>query len=84
MLQPRRAPGFAYAWLDIVGHRNVIGKLLGGSSDNSESIKMAAMYTQLIICHLKFMSPFLRNIHLPKSVALLYKGTLRWHFLLTR
>lgn len=77
MLQPRLVPGFAFAWLDIVGHRSVIGKLLGGAAESSEAIKMAAMYTQLIICHLKFLAPFLRNIHLPKSVALLYKGTLR-------
>ncbi|CAI4229027.1 unnamed protein product [Auanema sp. JU1783] len=77
VLQPRRCPGFAFAWLDIVGHRNVIGRLLGSSSDTQESMKMQAMYTQLIICHLKFLAPFLRNIHLPKSISVLYKGTLR-------
>ena len=77
LLQPRRVPGFTYAWLDIVGHRNVIGKLLSGPRDNPDSIKMQAMYTQLIICHLKFMSPFLRNIQMTKHVQALYKGTLR-------
>ncbi len=35
------------------------------------------MYAQLIIDHLKFLVPFLRNIELPKPVALMYKGTLR-------
>lgn len=74
ILQPRRVPGFAYAWLDIVGHRNFIARLL---KDSSEPLKTAAMYTQLIICHLKFLSPFLRNIQLPKSIAMMYKGTLR-------
>ncbi|KAL4002895.1 CCR4-Not complex component Not1 family protein [Acanthocheilonema viteae] len=74
ILQPRRVPGFAYAWLDIIGHRNFIGRLL---KDSSEPMKTAAMYTQLIICHLKFMAPFLRNIQLPKSIAMMYKGTLR-------
>ncbi|VDK66169.1 unnamed protein product [Onchocerca ochengi] len=74
ILQPRRVPGFAYAWLDIIGHRNFIGRLL---KESSEPMKTAAMYTQLIICHLKFLAPFLRNIQLPKSIAMMYKGTLR-------
>ncbi|CAG9539608.1 unnamed protein product [Cercopithifilaria johnstoni] len=74
ILQPRRVPGFAYAWLDIIGHRNFIGRLL---KDSTEPMKTAAMYTQLIICHLKFLAPFLRNIQLPKSIAMMYKGTLR-------
>ncbi|VIO90991.1 CCR4-Not complex component, Not1 family protein [Brugia malayi] len=74
ILQPRRVPGFAYAWLDIIGHRNFIGRLL---KESTEPMKTAAMYTQLIICHLKFLAPFLRNIQLPKSIAMMYKGTLR-------
>ncbi|EGT51973.1 hypothetical protein CAEBREN_01277 [Caenorhabditis brenneri] len=78
-LQPRRIPGFAFAWLDIVGHRNVIGRLLAntGIAETVDSVKTAATYTQLIISHLKFLAPFLRNIQLPKSIAILYKGTLR-------
>ncbi|MFH4979766.1 hypothetical protein AB6A40_006475 [Gnathostoma spinigerum] len=74
ILQPRRVPGFAFAWLDIVGHRNFIARLL---KDSVEPLKTAAMYTQLIICHLKFLAPFLRNIQLPKSIQMMYKGTLR-------
>ncbi|WKY01782.1 hypothetical protein Q1695_015639 [Nippostrongylus brasiliensis] len=79
MLQPRRCPSFAYAWLDFVGHRAVIGALLGGNgfAENVDPMKTSAMYTQLLICHLKFLAPFLRNIQLPKSIAVLYKGTLR-------
>lgn len=78
-LQPRRMPGFAFAWLDIVGHRNVIGRLLAntGIAETVDAVKTAATYTQLIISHLKFLAPFLRNIQLPKSIAILYKGTLR-------
>ncbi|GMT18863.1 hypothetical protein PFISCL1PPCAC_10160 [Pristionchus fissidentatus] len=74
ILQPRRCPGFAYAWLDIIGHRNVIARLLGDSVD---PMRTAAMYTQLLICHLKFLAPFLRSLEMPKSIATLYKGTLR-------
>uniref|UniRef100_A0A158R661 CCR4-NOT transcription complex subunit 1 n=1 Tax=Syphacia muris TaxID=451379 RepID=A0A158R661_9BILA len=74
ILQPRREPGFAYAWLDIVGHRNFITRLL---KESVEPQKTAPMYTQLIICHLKFLSPYLRSIQMPKSIAMMYKGTLR-------
>lgn len=28
MLQPKNLPGFVFAWLDIVGHRNFIGRML--------------------------------------------------------
>lgn len=73
-MQPRREPGFAFNWLDIIGHRNFIGRLLSESSDTA---KTGAMYTQLILCHIKFLAPFLRNVQLPKSIAYIYKGTLR-------
>lgn len=70
ILQPRREPGFAYAWLDIIGHRNFITRLL---KESVEPQKTAPMYTQLIICHLKFLSPYLRSIQMPKSIAMMYK-----------
>ncbi|VDN43766.1 unnamed protein product [Gongylonema pulchrum] len=70
LLQPRRVPGFAFAWLDIIGHRNFIGRLL---KDSADVMKTSAMYIQLIVCHLKFMAPFLRNIQLPKSIATMYR-----------
>ena len=68
-------PAFAYAWLDIVGHRHVIGQLLAAAPAHQP--KTWAMYIQLIICHIKFLAPFLRNIDLPKPVALMYKGACR-------
>ncbi|KAL3112675.1 hypothetical protein niasHT_013711 [Heterodera trifolii] len=74
LLQPRRVPGFAYHWLDIIGHRNFIGRLLSESQDLART---SAMYTQLLLCHLKFLAPFLRNVQLPKPIAYIYKGTLR-------
>ncbi|KAK0420410.1 hypothetical protein QR680_014668 [Steinernema hermaphroditum] len=75
LLQPRRTPGFAFSWLDIIGHRNFISRILTRSGDSAE--KARAMYTQLIICHLKFLSPFLRNLTLPPSIHTMYTGTLR-------
>lgn len=74
LLQPRRVPGFAFHWLDIIGHRNFIGRLLADSFDLGRT---GAMYTQLILCHLKFLALFLRNVQLPKPISFIYKGTLR-------
>ena len=73
MLQPRKVPGFAYAWLDMVGHRAFVGRMLVVTPAH----KAWPMYAQLLIDHLKFLAPFLRNIHLPRPIALMYKGTLR-------
>uniref|UniRef100_A0A0N5ADS8 CCR4-Not complex component, Not1 n=1 Tax=Syphacia muris TaxID=451379 RepID=A0A0N5ADS8_9BILA len=73
-LSPRRIPGFAFAWLNIIGHRNFISRLL---KSEVEPVKTTAMYTQLLLYHLKFLSPFLRNVEMPKSLLKLYKGTLR-------
>lgn len=67
-------PGFAFHWLDIIGHRNFIGRLLADSFDLGRT---GAMYTQLILCHLKFLALFLRNVQLPKPISFIYKGTLR-------
>ncbi|CAJ0941330.1 unnamed protein product, partial [Mesorhabditis belari] len=82
VVQPRRAPRFALAWLDLVGHRYTISRLIVpayicSGAPTPDALNAAAMYTQLLICQLKFLSPYLRNIDLPKSIALLYRGTLR-------
>ncbi|CAJ0580727.1 unnamed protein product, partial [Mesorhabditis spiculigera] len=81
-LQPRRAPRFATAWLDIVGHRNVIGRLVATHYHSQgeptvENLKAVAIYVQFLICQLKFLAPYLRNLDLPKSITLIYRGTLR-------
>ena len=70
VLQPRRVPGFAFHWLDIIGNRNFIGRLL---SDNNDNARTSAMYTQLILCHMKFLAPYLRNVQLPKPITVIYK-----------
>uniref|UniRef100_A0A158PCA6 DUF3453 domain-containing protein n=1 Tax=Angiostrongylus cantonensis TaxID=6313 RepID=A0A158PCA6_ANGCA len=58
----------------ISSNRSIVGN---GFAESVDPMKTSAMYTQLLICHLKFLAPFLRNIQLPKSIAVLYKGTLR-------
>ncbi|KAE9549180.1 hypothetical protein FO519_007605 [Halicephalobus sp. NKZ332] len=73
-IQPRRAPAFAYLWLDIVGHRQFIGQLL--AEQNAPPLTRT-IYTQLLISLLKFLGPSLRNGSMSKAVQVLYTGTLR-------
>jgi len=73
ILRPAKAPGFAYAWLEIVSHRVFIGRLLSITPQQ----KGWGMYAQLLINLFKFLAPFLRNAELSKPVSMLYKGTLR-------
>ncbi|KAG8224062.1 hypothetical protein J437_LFUL001139 [Ladona fulva] len=73
ILRPSKAPGFAYAWLELVSHRVYIGRMLALTPQQ----KGWGMYAQLLIDLFKFLAPFLRNAELAKPVTLLYKGTLR-------
>jgi len=73
ILRPAKAPGFAYAWLELVSHRVFLGRLLVVTPQQ----KGWSMYAQLLIDLFKYLAPFLRNAELAKPVTLLYKGTLR-------
>ena len=73
LLQPSKAPGFAYAWLEIVSHRTFMGRILATTPQQ----KGWPMYSQLLVDLFKFLSPFLRNAELAKPVHRLYRGTLR-------
>jgi CCR4-NOT transcription complex subunit 1 len=73
ILSPSKAPGFAYAWLEIVSHRVFLGRMLALTPQQ----KGWGMYSQLLMDLFKFLAPFLRNAELAKPVTLLYKGTLR-------
>merc|ERR1719187_399950 len=73
ILRPAKAPGFAYAWLEIVSHRVFIGRILSLTPQQ----KGWPMYAQLLTALFKFLSPFLRTAELAKPVHRLYRGTLR-------
>lgn len=84
-LRPNRVPSFAFAWLDFLSHRLFVEKCLYGypSSRPPGSVyKGWALYAQLLIDLIKFEAPFLRNVELPPSVDLLYKGTLKMFLVL--
>ncbi|XP_065578848.1 CCR4-NOT transcription complex subunit 1-like isoform X2 [Artemia franciscana] len=72
ILRPCKAPGFAFAWLEIIAHRVFIGRFLALIQQRGWT-----MYAQLVIDLFRFMVPFLRNTELGKPMLTLYRGTLR-------
>ncbi|XP_013418035.1 CCR4-NOT transcription complex subunit 1 [Lingula anatina] len=73
ILRPAKAPGFAFAWLELISHRVFIGRMLAITPQQ----RGWSMYAQLLSDLFKFLAPFLRNANLDKPTQLLYKGTLR-------
>ncbi|XP_072169675.1 CCR4-NOT transcription complex subunit 1-like [Diadema setosum] len=73
VLRPSKAPGFVYAWLELISHRIFIPRMLSMLPQQ----KGWPMYAGLLTGLFKFLTPFMRNAELPKHLALLYKGTLR-------
>lgn len=73
ILRPAKAPGFCYAWLELVSHRVFIGRMLVITPQQ----RCWGIYAQLLIDLFKYLAPYLRNAELAKPVILLYKGTLR-------
>lgn len=73
ILRPAKAPGFAYAWLELVSHRIFVGRVLAMTPQQ----RAWGMYATLLIDLFKFLAPFLRNAELTKPAQLLYKGTMR-------
>ncbi|KAL3649432.1 hypothetical protein CASFOL_005835 [Castilleja foliolosa] len=71
-IQPLKVPGFSFAWLELVSHRNFMPKLL-----TSNAQKGWPFFQRLLVDLFQFMEPFLRNAELGEPVHFLYKGTLR-------
>ena len=68
VLQPLRVPGFAFAWLELISHRNLMPKLLLAPSH-----KGWPNFQRLLLALLRFLEPYLRNAELTDAVRLLYK-----------
>ncbi|KRG04047.1 uncharacterized protein Dmoj_GI19666, isoform F [Drosophila mojavensis] len=73
LLNPSVAPGFCFAWLELISHRVFLGRILVQIPGQ----KGWPLYSQLLQDLFKYLAPFLRNTELGKPVQLLYKGTLR-------
>lgn len=68
-VQPRRAPIFAFHWLDIVGHRDFIAKHLSTADGCPNPTKAPAVYAQLVFCNFRFLAPFLQSSPTPSVIA---------------
>lgn len=85
IVRPTKAPGFAYAWLELVAHRIFMSKMLNfptaidtqQQQQQQQSFKTWNMYGTLLCQLIKFLAPFLRNIELNPSIMLYYKGNLK-------
>lgn len=60
ILRPAKAPGFCYAWLELVSHRVFIGRMLVITPQQ----KGWGIYAQLLIDLFKYLAPYLRNAEL--------------------
>ncbi|VVC94202.1 unnamed protein product, partial [Leptidea sinapis] len=73
IVRPSVAPGFCYAWLEVVAHRAFLNRVMALTPQQ----KGWGMYSTLLIDLFKFLDPFLRNTELAAPVMTLYKGTLK-------
>lgn len=73
---PNVAPAFAFSWLQIVSHHDVLPRLLSYRSG-----KGWRLLRQLIVSMLSFISPHLSKVgpqsDIPPQIRTLYRGTLR-------
>lgn len=72
MLVPTAAPGFAFAWLQLVSHRSFMPQLL-----LIKGQKGWPYMHRLLMSLFLFLQPFLKTVQLTEAVRRLYKGTLR-------
>jgi CCR4-NOT transcription complex subunit 1 len=75
-VQPLRAPGFAFAWLELVSHRALLPRLAGAGGPPASTPGWPLLARLLTGC-LRFLEPRLRAAELPEPVRVLYRGLLR-------
>lgn len=71
-LRPSFAPGFIFAWLDLISHRSFLPHLMSLPDKRGWP-----MFHVLLVDLFQFMSTFLNLGELNDSIRTLYKGTLR-------
>uniref|UniRef100_A0A5K3G577 Not1 domain-containing protein n=1 Tax=Mesocestoides corti TaxID=53468 RepID=A0A5K3G577_MESCO len=81
MLQPERATYLIFTWLEIVAHRELVDQTLGASRKDgvSHTLRAAyrAVYAQLLVDRLKFLSFFLHSAQIPEPIAVLCTAIFR-------
>ncbi len=78
-LHPVRVPGFAFAWLEFLCHRNFLPELL-----NSPERKLWPAALRLVLHALRFLYPYLRRGELNEGLRVFLRGVVRlllllWH-----
>ena len=80
-VQPLRAPGFAFAWLELVSHRRLVPVLCGAGGPPPGPADAAPpgwpLLQALLVGALRFLEPRLRAAELPEPARVLYRGLLR-------
>jgi len=80
-LNPMNYPGFAFAWLDILGYKRFLPNLLALDADGLSAGEAAK---ELLMLLLQFMEPYLRAGALDASMEQLYFGSLRLFLILVQ
>ncbi|KHJ45389.1 CCR4-Not complex component, Not1 [Trichuris suis] len=73
LIKPQRLPIFTYCWMDIVGHRHLIGAVLAKIPEQ----KGFRVYAKLMMDIIQFLAPFFCSLQLTNSVPIVYRGFLR-------
>ena len=79
-VQPLRAPGFAFAWLELVSHRALLPRLAAASAGELQPGASPAgwpLLGRLLTGCLRFLEPRLRAAELSDPARALYRGLLR-------
>ncbi|CAO3600262.1 unnamed protein product [Absidia cylindrospora] len=71
-LQPFNFPGFAFAWLHLISHRNYLPQLLVTDENKGWTICQ-----RLVLGLLEFLRPLLEQHNLDTATKTFYRGTLR-------
>ncbi|KAI3647748.1 hypothetical protein MP228_007969 [Amoeboaphelidium protococcarum] len=81
-LNPSRIASFAFAWLELVSHRQFMPFMLEEDASQQEPQQQIQnsgwkSYFVLLMDLFQFLSPFLRHAEMTDPIRLLYKGSLR-------
>jgi len=72
LAQPSRVPGFAYAWLELISHRQFLPPLLSVPGQRGWPL-----VHRLLIDLFRFLYPYLRRGEMNEGLRLFFKGTVR-------
>lgn len=73
LLSPQRAPGFVFAWLELVSRKHFMPKLLAFKPPH----QAWTVFEKILLELFKFLEPHLRHAQLSDAMRRLYKGSLR-------